>query len=210
MAGALRHGFPIRTSALSARRPDTRNLRSRTSPCWSYCWNPNARGRRGYCQGRSPAGTRTSIVARLSSAVLPLRVAHCLSERIQGGVPGGMSFFGVCLRSSGSELVAVGDERAPAVALAAGRRRSLESAVPLLEQPLHGCPVGGASGAGGGVGHGRVGERLEVALEAFAARGSLPLQVGLFGDGAERDHRGDVAAVEQRVEPAFAVAGGGG
>jgi hypothetical protein len=52
-----------------------------------------------------------------------------------------------------------------------------------------------------------VGERLDVPAEALPARGSLPAQEGLLGDGAERHHCPDVGVVEQRVEPAFAVAG---
>jgi hypothetical protein len=52
-----------------------------------------------------------------------------------------------------------------------------------------------------------VGERLEVPAEALPARRALPAQEGLLGDGAERDHGPGVCVVEQRVEPAFAVAG---
>jgi hypothetical protein len=41
-----------------------------------------------------------------------------------------------------------------------------------------------------------VGERLEVAFEAFAARGAPPVKERLLGDSAEGDDGADVAVVE--------------
>jgi hypothetical protein len=86
--------------------PASTRVPSGNDPLWTkagvqphLATRPNRWG--GYFQGRSPVGTLTSTVARLASGVAPLRVAHCLSERIQAGVPGGISDSGICLRSSG-------------------------------------------------------------------------------------------------------------
>jgi hypothetical protein len=61
------------------------------------------------------------MVARLGSGLLPLRVAHSLSDGIQGGVPGaccagGMLCWGICSWSPGWSSSPWGGERPLAVA----------------------------------------------------------------------------------------------